>query len=115
VIVNVLSILARITLPSMATLCASKAAALRMAEGARAELAPRGVRVVSVLPGAIDTPMSRDLPPPKLTPDEVVESVMLALEGESAEVYVGAMAEQIAAGLASDRQATQTYLFFGAA
>lgn len=109
-IVNVLSILARVTLPAMATLCASKAAALRMAEGARAELASRGVRVVSVLPGAIDTAMSRDFPPPKLAPAEVVESVLTALEGDASEIYVGEMATQIAASLANDRQATQRYL-----
>ncbi|MBB3257180.1 NAD(P)-dependent dehydrogenase (short-subunit alcohol dehydrogenase family) [Paraburkholderia bannensis] len=109
-IVNVLSILARVTLPSMATLCASKAAALRMAEGAHAELAPRGVRVISVLPGAIDTAMSRDFPPPKLAPADVVEAVLNALGGEASEIYVGDMAAQVAAGLATDRQATQRYL-----
>jgi NAD(P)-dependent dehydrogenase (short-subunit alcohol dehydrogenase family) len=91
-IVNVSSILARVSLPSMASLCASKAAALRMTEGVRAELAPYGVRVLAILPGAIDTDMSRDFPGPKLAP---------------AEVYLGAMAQQIAAGLAADRQAVQ--------
>ncbi|WP_322047915.1 SDR family oxidoreductase [Paraburkholderia sp. J67] len=109
-IVNVLSILARVTLPSMATLCASKAAALRMSEGVRAELAPRGIRVMSVLPGAIDTAMSRDFPPPKLMPREVVDAVLNALDGEASEIYVGEMAAQIAKGLANDRHATQRQL-----
>lgn len=112
-IVNVLSILARVALPSMTSLCASKAAALRMTEGVRAELAPHDVRVLSVLPGAIDTDMSRHMPAPKLSATEVVEAVFLALSEKADEVYVGAMAQQIAAGLAMDRRAVQASLAAG--
>jgi NAD(P)-dependent dehydrogenase (short-subunit alcohol dehydrogenase family) len=107
-LVNMLSILARVALPSMGSLCASKAAALRMTEGVRAELAARGVRVLAVLPGAIDTDMSRDFPPPKLAVTEVVDAVCAALEagpGAADDIYVGAMAEGVAAGLAADRAA----------
>ncbi|MFP3552495.1 SDR family NAD(P)-dependent oxidoreductase [Paraburkholderia sp. SIMBA_049] len=109
-IVNLLSILARVTLPSMASLCASKAASLRMTEGVRAELRPRGIRVISVLPGAIDTDMSRDFPPPKLPAIDVVKAAMSALDDDTNEVYVGAMAQDIAAGLARDRHAIQSSL-----
>lgn len=112
-IINVSSILARIALPSMASLCASKAAALRMTEGVRAELAPHGVRVLSILPGAIDTDMSRDFPPPKIPAAEVVQAVFAALREEGDEVYVGTMAQQIAADLAADRRAIQTILAGG--
>ncbi|MBB2930631.1 SDR family NAD(P)-dependent oxidoreductase [Paraburkholderia silvatlantica] len=107
-LVNMLSILARVALPAMGSLCASKAAALRMTEGVRAELAGRGVRVLAVLPGAIDTDMSRDFPPPKLAVTDVVDAVFAALEagpGGAHDVYVGAMAEGVAAGLAADRAA----------
>jgi NAD(P)-dependent dehydrogenase (short-subunit alcohol dehydrogenase family) len=109
-VVNVSSILARVALPSMASLCASKAAGLRMTEGVRAELAPHGVRVLSVLPGAIDTDMSRHFPPPKISAMEVVEAALAALAGDADEVYVGAMAQQIAVGLAADRQSVQVSL-----
>ncbi|BFG81555.1 SDR family oxidoreductase [Paraburkholderia terrae] len=109
-IVNLLSILARVTLPSMASLCASKAASLRMTEGVRAELRPRGIRVISVLPGAIDTDMSRDFPPPKIPAIEVVKAALSALDDDTNEVYVGAMAQDIAAGLAHDRHAIQSSL-----
>jgi NAD(P)-dependent dehydrogenase (short-subunit alcohol dehydrogenase family) len=109
-IVNLLSVLARVTLPSMASLCASKAASLRMTEGVRAELRPRGIRVISVLPGAIDTDMSRDFPPPKLPAIELVEAALSALDDDTNEVYVGAMAQGIAAGLARDRHAIQSSL-----
>jgi NAD(P)-dependent dehydrogenase (short-subunit alcohol dehydrogenase family) len=106
-IVNVLSILSRVTLPGMASLCASKAAALRMTEGVRAELAAHGVRVLAVLPGAIDTDMSRHLPPPKLPVADVVEAVFAALADGTDEVYVGGMAQGVAAGLAADRLSVQ--------
>jgi len=109
-IINILSILARIALPSMASLSASKAAALRMTEGARAELAPHHVRVISVLPGPIDTEMSRDVPPPKIPVGEAVDAVLAALEGGADEVYMGAMAQEIARGLAADRQALHARL-----
>jgi NAD(P)-dependent dehydrogenase (short-subunit alcohol dehydrogenase family) len=109
-IINVSSILARVALPSMASLCASKAAGLRMTEGVRAELAPHGVRVLSILPGAIDTDMSRDFPPPKISAAEVVEAALAALAQGVDEVYVGALAQQIAAALAADRQAVQASL-----
>jgi NAD(P)-dependent dehydrogenase (short-subunit alcohol dehydrogenase family) len=106
-IVNMLSILARVALPAMGSLCASKAAALRLTEGVRAELAAHNVRVLGILPGAIDTDMSRDFPPPKLSVAEVVAAALDALDGGPDEVYVGAMAQGIAAGLAADRQALQ--------
>ncbi|WP_408317220.1 SDR family NAD(P)-dependent oxidoreductase [Paraburkholderia sp. RL17-347-BIC-D] len=113
-IVNMSSILARVALPAMASLCASKAAALRMTEAVRAELAPHGVRVLSILPGAVDTDMSRDFPPPKIPVAEVVDAAFAALRDGNDEVYVGAMAQQIAAGLATDRLAVQLSLARGA-
>jgi NAD(P)-dependent dehydrogenase (short-subunit alcohol dehydrogenase family) len=109
-IINILSILARVALPSMASLSASKAAALRMTEGARAELAPHRVRVISVLPGPIDTEMSRNVPPPKIPVGEAVDAVLAALEGDADEVYMGTMALEIARGLAADRQALHARL-----
>src|SRR5476651_1003382 len=106
-VVNMLSILARVGLPMMGSLCASKAAALRMTECLRAELAEHHVRVLGVLPGAIDTDMSRDFPPPKLSVTEVVDAVFAALANGPDEVYVGAMAQGVSAGLAADRDAVQ--------
>ncbi|VVE71028.1 short-chain dehydrogenase [Pandoraea captiosa] len=105
-LVNVLSILARATLPAMTSLSASKAAALRMTEGMRAELAAHAVRVLAVMPGAIDTDMSRDVDDmPKLAPSEVVLATLAALGDGTDDVYVGDMAAQIASGLATDRGA----------
>jgi hypothetical protein len=46
-------------LPGHGAYCASKAAAISYCESLRGECAPSGVRVVTLLPGYIDTPLTR--------------------------------------------------------
>ena len=70
-IVNVLSLLARVHLPFSGSYSASKAAALSMTHGVRAELAAQGTLVVAVMPGTVDTEMAKDWPDPKVVPEEV--------------------------------------------
>jgi NAD(P)-dependent dehydrogenase (short-subunit alcohol dehydrogenase family) len=101
-IVNVLSILAKVNLPAMGSLCASKAAALRMTEGVRAELAAQGTRVVAVMTGAVDTDMSRDFQGPKSSAAEVAQAVLAGLQRGDEEVYVGDMPGWINGALMQD-------------
>ena len=63
-IVNMLSILSRVSMPAIGSLCASKAAALSMTQGIRAELAKQHTLVIGVMPGAVDTDMARDFQGP---------------------------------------------------
>jgi short-subunit dehydrogenase len=61
----------------------SKAAVAIYADGLRRLLAPRGVRVTTVLPGFVDTPMSRslDLPRPWCwTAERAAERIVAAIE-----------------------------------
>ncbi|WP_219824763.1 MULTISPECIES: SDR family NAD(P)-dependent oxidoreductase [Pseudomonas] len=104
--VNVLSILARVALPAMGSLCASKAAALRLTEAARAELAGR-VHVMAVLPGVIDTAMSHGVAGAKASPREVAEAIVTGLASGAVEVYPDPMALQVAQKLAVDRTTVQ--------
>jgi peptide/nickel transport system ATP-binding protein len=106
-IINMLSILARVNLPLMGSLCASKAAGLSLTQGVRAELAKQGTRVIAVMPGAVDTDMSRDFPPPKIPPAEVAAAALAALEQGVEEVYPGDMAAGVAQGLAADHKAVE--------
>jgi NAD(P)-dependent dehydrogenase (short-subunit alcohol dehydrogenase family) len=101
-ILIMLSILARVNLPLMGSLCASKAAALSLAQGVRAELAKQGTHVIGVMPGAVDTDMTRILPPPKMAPAEVVRTALDGVEQGAEEVYPGDMASGVVKGLASD-------------
>ncbi len=64
-IVMVGSIQSAIGLPQSPVYCASKAAVQIYADALRRLLADRGVRVTSVLPGFVDTPMSRSLDMPR--------------------------------------------------
>jgi short-subunit dehydrogenase len=91
VIVNVLSFLALVTLPVAGTYSASKAAALALTHTLRAELKPRGVQVVSVLPVQTDTPAYGALPEPKLQPAEVAAATLVAVEAGEEEVFPGAL------------------------
>ncbi|MBL7176776.1 MAG: SDR family oxidoreductase [Desulfobacteraceae bacterium] len=106
-IINMLSILSRVSIPLMGSLCASKAAGLIMTQGIRAELASQGTLVVAVIPGAVDTRMSKDFEGPKARPMDVVKEVIDALVKGKEEVYPGDMALEVAAGLASDPKAVE--------
>ncbi|WP_213953760.1 SDR family NAD(P)-dependent oxidoreductase [Variovorax sp. dw_954] len=101
-IVNMMSILAKVTIPGMGSLCAAKAAGLRMTEGVRAELAAKGTLVVAVMPGAVDTEMSKDFQGPMSSPAEVAKAVLAGLENGDEEVYVGDFAGWINAGMKDD-------------
>ena len=102
VIVNILTVLAHVNLPAMGSYCASKAAANSLTQGARAELAPWGVRVVGVYPGAVDTTMSADFPPPKISPRAVAEATVAAIRAGLEDVYPCQMAQNIYHGLRQD-------------
>jgi NAD(P)-dependent dehydrogenase (short-subunit alcohol dehydrogenase family) len=106
-IVNMLSILARVNLPLMGSLCASKAAALSMTQGVRAELRKQGTTVIGVMPGAVETRMTEMLPPPKMPPAEVAGAALAAVEAGIEDVYPGDMAQGVAAGLARDAKAVE--------
>jgi NAD(P)-dependent dehydrogenase (short-subunit alcohol dehydrogenase family) len=106
-IVNMLSVLARINLPMYGSLSASKAAALSMTQGVRAELAGQGTLVVGVLPGACDTEMEPNFPPPKLPPAAAVQAALDAVERGIEDVYPGDMAAGMNQGLAADPKAVE--------
>ena len=100
-IVNNSSLLATIPMPLAAPYAASKAALLSLTRSAAAELAERGILVVAICPGVVDTPMtdrvSRAAGAPKsalaervcpsrhvMSPDAVADIVVALLGGERA-------------------------------
>ena len=106
-VVNMLSILARVALPMYGSLSASKAAALSLTQGVRGELAKQGTLVVAVMPGAVDTEMERNFPPPKLPPADAARAALDAVESGLEEVYPGDMANGMSQGLAGDPKAVE--------
>ena len=110
VIVNMLTILSHVSMPLLGSYCASKAAGWSMTQALRGELAPRGIRVIGIFPGAVDTRMSADFPPPKLPPAEVAKAVVDAITNGLEDVYPGGMAEGLLAGLRADPKAVEREL-----
>ncbi len=103
-IANVLSIAARVGMPAMGSLSASKAAALRLTECVRAELAQQGTLVVAFIPSAVDTAMTRGLAIPKNTPDEAAAALLDGIERGQEDLSFGAGAARIDEMLAKDPQ-----------
>lgn len=56
-IINISSIMGKVGMPNVTAYCASKGAVLMLTKAAAVEWAPLGIRVNSVHPGFIDTPM----------------------------------------------------------
>lgn len=106
-IVNMLSILARVSLPAYGSLCASEAAGLLATQGIRAELAKQHTRVIAVMPGAVDTDMERDFEGPKEDPADVANASLQAVDDGEDEVYPGGMAQGVSQSLAADPKAVE--------
>jgi NAD(P)-dependent dehydrogenase (short-subunit alcohol dehydrogenase family) len=84
---------------------ASKAALWAATNALRVELAPRGVHVVGVHMGYVDTAMAAGASGPKMTPDELVTSVLDVVEGDGYEVVADQISAQVKAGLAGPVEA----------
>ncbi len=109
-IVNMLTILAKVNLPANGSYCAAKAATFSMTQGVRAELANQGTLVIGVMPATVDTGMSKDYPPPKVSPVEVVREALQAVANGVEDVYPGEQAKHLAAQLLSDPKAVEKAL-----
>lgn len=93
-IINILSIVARVNSPIIGSYSASKAAALSLTQGVRAELTAQGTLVVAAMPGTVDTKASKDYPPPKVSPAEVAKAALQAVIDGVEEVYPGEQATE---------------------
>jgi short-subunit dehydrogenase len=74
----------------------SKAAAFSLSQSLRALLAGRGVSVHIVLPGPIDTDMTRNLDIPKASPESAARAILDGVEKEEEEIFPDPMSEAIA-------------------
>lgn len=89
-VVNMLSMAALVSIPMFASYCASKAALLSMTRSIRAELSAQNTSVIGVMAVQIDTDLGARLPSPRMSPYEVVQDVLEAVEaGVNDEIYAG--------------------------
>jgi len=99
-IVNLLSVLSWVAVPSAGTSSASKAAAWSLTNCLRPALREQGTQVIGVHAGPVDTDLASELTLPKVTPIDVVRQVLSAVEDE---VLADDMTRQVKARL-SDRE-----------
>jgi NAD(P)-dependent dehydrogenase (short-subunit alcohol dehydrogenase family) len=97
-IVNILSLASVAAVPFDPLYSISKAAAFSLSQSLRALLAGRGVSVHIVLPGPIDTDMTRDLDIPKASPESTARAILDGVEKEEEEIFPDPMSEAVAEG-----------------
>jgi NAD(P)-dependent dehydrogenase (short-subunit alcohol dehydrogenase family) len=97
-IVNVLSLSSLAAVPFSPSYSVSKAAAFSLSQSLRVLLAGRGVSVHRVLPGPVDTDMTRGLDIPKASPESVARAIWDGVEKGEEEIFPDPMSEAIAEG-----------------
>jgi len=93
--VNLLSVYALSNWSVYGTTSASQAAALSLSQCLRAEFAGSGVKVVNVLFGPLEESWRQPLPPPKVTPQRLADTVVHALKQGIEHVSLGPVAEDV--------------------
>lgn len=101
-IINMLSVLSWVSVPSGGTYSASKAAAWALTNWLRTDLKKQGTQVLAVHVGPVDTDMTRQLTFPKVKPVEVVRQTLGALEAGRPEVLVDELTRTVKADLSSE-------------
>ena len=97
-IVNVLSLSSLAAVPFSPAYSVSKAAAFSLSQSLRTLLAGRGVSVHRVLPGPVDTDMTRDLDIPKASPESVARAILDGMEKGEEEIFPDPISESVAEG-----------------
>jgi NAD(P)-dependent dehydrogenase (short-subunit alcohol dehydrogenase family) len=97
-VVNVLSIAGLAALPIIPSYSISKGAALSLSQSLRALFAKRGVSVHIVLPGPVDTDMSRGLDIPKASPQSVAAAIFDGVAQNEDDIFPDAASAQLEAG-----------------
>jgi NAD(P)-dependent dehydrogenase (short-subunit alcohol dehydrogenase family) len=97
-IVNVLSLAALAAVPFDPLYSISKAAAFSLSQSLRALLAGRSVNVHIVLPGPMDTDMTKQLDIPKASPELTARAILDGVEKENEEIFPDPMSDAIAEG-----------------
>ncbi|MBV9164696.1 MAG: SDR family NAD(P)-dependent oxidoreductase [Solirubrobacterales bacterium] len=109
-IVNTLSLLSLAPVTGMSPYCASKAASHSFTQSLRHELAARGIAVLGVYPGPMDTPMLDGVEAPKAKPEDVARAILDAVEAGERYIAPDEFSAQAYAGYRSDPSSLETML-----
>jgi NAD(P)-dependent dehydrogenase (short-subunit alcohol dehydrogenase family) len=106
-IVNILSVVALVSIPRIGAYNASKAAAWSMTQALRADLANRGIQVFAVFPGPVDTEMARDFEMPKTPAKDVAQAILEGIEAGTEDIFPDPMSKQFYADWKADHKAVE--------
>ena len=92
---DILSIFSLTGHPGYASLAASSAARLSIINSLRSEMSLSGLKVFSALIGPIEDEWHQDIPPPKVTAEQIAKSVITSLKNGQELTLVGNVAKDI--------------------
>ena len=101
-LVNVLSVVSLANMPGIGGYSAAKAAAYSLTQALRSELVKKRISVHAVLPGAIDTDMTRGMDMPKSSPESVALAIIAGVEEGLPEILPDATSRELFAIWRSD-------------
>jgi short-subunit dehydrogenase len=99
-ILNILSVLSWISLPTVGAYSAAKAAEWSMTNALRAQLASQNVRVAGLHVGFMDTDMTATVTAPKLDPGKVASIAIDGLAADSYEILADDLSRKVQADFA---------------
>ncbi|ESQ79821.1 SDR family NAD(P)-dependent oxidoreductase [Asticcacaulis sp. YBE204] len=94
-IANVISVVGLVAVASLGGYSASKAALLSVTQSARAGLKDKGVKVLGIFPGPIDTDLARDIPLEKATPETAAKRIVAGLEAGEEYIFTDPVSDHI--------------------
>lgn len=97
-IVNILSLASIAAVPFSPAYSISKAASFSLSQSLRTLLVGQGVSVHRVLPGPVDTDMTRGLDIAKASPESVARAILDGVENGEEEIFPDPMSESVAEG-----------------
>lgn len=106
-IVNVLSVVSLANMPALGGYSASKAASFSVTQALRFDLAKTKIAVHAVLPGPIDTEMTRGMDMPKTSPESVANAIVLGVEQGTEDIAPDPMAVDLLGQWKKDPKAVE--------
>jgi NAD(P)-dependent dehydrogenase (short-subunit alcohol dehydrogenase family) len=106
-IVNLLTLVALASMPGLGVYNASKAAAWSLTQSMRAGLAPKGIAVHGVFPGAVDTDMLKGVAMAKTSPDDVAKSIVAGVVKGVEDIFPDPMSASLYEAWRKDHKAVE--------
>ncbi len=106
-IANVISVLGLASMAAVGGYSASKAALFSATQAARAELAPKQIKVAGIFPGPIDTDMAREFQMEKASPATAAKAIVDGLIAGAEDIFPDPMSQQVSQLWASNPKALE--------